>query len=316
MTARGVVTGAGERLGVGDRVMTRRNDRDLAVANRDTWTITGIDPDGTLTVHRRRARRQSRSLPAGVRARARRARLRHHRPRRPGRDHPHRPPRPGRAHHRRRGLRRDDPRPRGQRRPPGRREPRRRPAALGRDLRPRPRRPRTRSRRACAQPRTSSGTPPTAPSRPHWPTCAPPGPDEQDLRDALARCREPPRTSWPSYGEPDPTWIAELHAEVDELRDQLTTATNQVRALLHEPAIRSLPPGRIEQEHADWLQDRRARTASRPRPTGSTLNHLPAQPRPTALPATRAHLTEAEASADDPHHRSTPPRQPRGEHMW
>ena len=38
MTVSGVVTDAGERLGVGDRVMTRRNDRDLAVANRDTWT--------------------------------------------------------------------------------------------------------------------------------------------------------------------------------------------------------------------------------------------------------------------------------------
>ena len=61
---RGVVTGAGERLGVGDRVMTRRNDRDLAVANRDTWTITGIDPDGTLTVQGD-GRAGSRSLPAG-----------------------------------------------------------------------------------------------------------------------------------------------------------------------------------------------------------------------------------------------------------
>ena len=89
---RGVVTGAGERLGVGDRVMTRRNDRDLAVANRDTWTITGIDPDGTLTVQRRRSRRVP-VPPSRLRARACGARLRHHRPRRPGRDHPHRPPR-------------------------------------------------------------------------------------------------------------------------------------------------------------------------------------------------------------------------------
>ena len=53
---RGVVTGAGERLGVGDRVMTRRNDRVLGVANRDTWTITGIDHDGILTLHNRRSR--------------------------------------------------------------------------------------------------------------------------------------------------------------------------------------------------------------------------------------------------------------------
>jgi hypothetical protein len=60
---RGVVTGAGERLGVGDRVMTRRNDRDLAVANRDTWTITAIDPDGTMTV-RGDGRAGSRTLPS------------------------------------------------------------------------------------------------------------------------------------------------------------------------------------------------------------------------------------------------------------
>ena len=40
-----VVTKTGERLGVGDRVATRRNDRDLGVTNRDTWTITAIGTD-------------------------------------------------------------------------------------------------------------------------------------------------------------------------------------------------------------------------------------------------------------------------------
>ncbi|TQN37302.1 AAA domain-containing protein [Blastococcus colisei] len=45
-----VVTGAGERIGAGDRIATRRNDRDLGVANRDTWTVTGIDRDGALLV--------------------------------------------------------------------------------------------------------------------------------------------------------------------------------------------------------------------------------------------------------------------------
>jgi exodeoxyribonuclease V alpha subunit len=45
-----VVTGAGERIGVGDRIATRRNDRDLDVANRDVWTVTGVDPDGGLLV--------------------------------------------------------------------------------------------------------------------------------------------------------------------------------------------------------------------------------------------------------------------------
>ena len=29
-----------------------------------------------------------------------------------------------------------------------------------------------------------------------------------------------------------------------------------MNALLHEPALRSLPPGRVKQEHDDWLQDR------------------------------------------------------------
>jgi thymidine kinase len=45
-----VVTGAGERIGVGDRIATRRNDRDLAVANRDVWTVAGVDRDGGLLV--------------------------------------------------------------------------------------------------------------------------------------------------------------------------------------------------------------------------------------------------------------------------
>jgi exodeoxyribonuclease V alpha subunit len=45
-----VVTGAGERIGVGDRIATRRNDRDLGVANRDTWIVTGVDRDGGLHV--------------------------------------------------------------------------------------------------------------------------------------------------------------------------------------------------------------------------------------------------------------------------
>ncbi len=49
---RAVSTDAGERLGVGDTVTTRRNDRSLGVANRETWTVTGIGPDGSLTIAR------------------------------------------------------------------------------------------------------------------------------------------------------------------------------------------------------------------------------------------------------------------------
>ena len=45
-----ITTAAGVRLGPGDRVTTRRNDRHLGVANRDTWTVTRIGADGSLTV--------------------------------------------------------------------------------------------------------------------------------------------------------------------------------------------------------------------------------------------------------------------------
>lgn len=42
----GVVTRAGERIGVGDSIMTRRNNTDHDVANRETWTVLDIDPAG------------------------------------------------------------------------------------------------------------------------------------------------------------------------------------------------------------------------------------------------------------------------------
>lgn len=55
------VTGRGERIGLSDRVATRRNDRDLGVANRDTWTVAGIGDDGSLVVVGRSGQRE---LPA------------------------------------------------------------------------------------------------------------------------------------------------------------------------------------------------------------------------------------------------------------
>ncbi|MGX5653895.1 MobF family relaxase [Geodermatophilus nigrescens] len=45
-----VVTAAGERIGVGDRIATRRNDRDLQVANRDTWIVSAVGRRGSLLV--------------------------------------------------------------------------------------------------------------------------------------------------------------------------------------------------------------------------------------------------------------------------
>jgi len=48
-----LTTARGERLGVGDRVATRRNDPGLGVANRQTWTVTAIGDhgdEGSLTL--------------------------------------------------------------------------------------------------------------------------------------------------------------------------------------------------------------------------------------------------------------------------
>jgi hypothetical protein len=58
--ARSGTTAVGEQIGIGDQIATRRNDRDPGVANRDCWTVTGID-DGTLRVH---GRAGDRALPA------------------------------------------------------------------------------------------------------------------------------------------------------------------------------------------------------------------------------------------------------------
>ena len=47
---RTVTTSSGERLGIGDRVATRRNDPALQVANRQTWTVAAISDDGGLVL--------------------------------------------------------------------------------------------------------------------------------------------------------------------------------------------------------------------------------------------------------------------------
>lgn len=60
-SADSMVTARGERLGPGDRVATRRNDHDLGVANRQTWTVAGIGEDGHLILH---GRGRDREIPA------------------------------------------------------------------------------------------------------------------------------------------------------------------------------------------------------------------------------------------------------------
>jgi hypothetical protein len=45
-----LITRAGQWIGVGDRIVTRRNDAALDVANRDTWLVDAVRRDGTLLV--------------------------------------------------------------------------------------------------------------------------------------------------------------------------------------------------------------------------------------------------------------------------
>ena len=52
-----LTTWAGERIGVGDQIATRRNDRDADVANRDTWTVTALRTDGGAVVAGSRGQR-------------------------------------------------------------------------------------------------------------------------------------------------------------------------------------------------------------------------------------------------------------------
>jgi exodeoxyribonuclease V alpha subunit len=47
---RTATTDAGQGIGAGDLIATRRNNTDLDVANRDTWTVTRAHRDGSLIV--------------------------------------------------------------------------------------------------------------------------------------------------------------------------------------------------------------------------------------------------------------------------
>ncbi|MFD1504293.1 MobF family relaxase [Georgenia yuyongxinii] len=61
-----ITTAGGDRIGIGDRVATRRNDPALQVANRQTWTVTRVGKDGSLHLH---GRGRDREIPAAYAAR-------------------------------------------------------------------------------------------------------------------------------------------------------------------------------------------------------------------------------------------------------
>jgi hypothetical protein len=52
---------AGQPVGAGDLIATRRNEHSLEVANRDVWTVSGVHRDGAIAVTGERGRRE---LPA------------------------------------------------------------------------------------------------------------------------------------------------------------------------------------------------------------------------------------------------------------
>jgi hypothetical protein len=65
--ARTVTGSDGLSIGVGDLIQTRRNDRDLRVANRQTWTVQHVADDGTVWVKEAgsgRKRQHTVALPA------------------------------------------------------------------------------------------------------------------------------------------------------------------------------------------------------------------------------------------------------------
>ena len=301
------VTDAGERLGVGDRVLTRRNDRDLAVANRDTWTITGIDHDRTLTLHNANAHNGSRSLPPayahehvelayattvhgaqgetthtghlllGEHTHAAAAYVAMTR----GREDnvatwsPRTSTMPGTS-----GSR-----------PSAANAPTSAPGAP-----------------PDVQPRTSKGTPHTVPSSPPWPTYAPRGrPNKTYTTPCAARAATTPWRSTANLPQPGSSPTAPT-------RTGFVTSSPPPPPRC-APASRNPPSDPCHQVASSENTTTGSRTAAtsskKPRPPRS------ASPGPSARPATKAptahpaHPTEAEASADNPTVTDLPPRRRR-----
>lgn len=85
---------------------------------------------------------------------------------------------------------------------------------------------------------------------------------EENTRGAIRRATQR-RDAVAAYGQAAAGRVAEINVEIAEYAAELDAASSQVRVRLQEPVIRSLPPGRVEQERTDWRQHRdRARKAA------------------------------------------------------
>ena len=252
---RGIVTAAGERLGVGDRVATRRNDRELGVANRDTWTIAALDPDGTVTVHGE-PRTGCRTLPSaymrdhvelayattvygaqGETTHTGHLVLGEHTTAAAAYVGMTRGRVDNVAHLVAENL--DDARKLWS-------------DTFGRD--------RADLGPGHAAQRAAHDVERYAPHRPLDAALADlraAWTEEHDLRGEISDA-ESRRDQLAAFGEPAAARVAVINTDIADLNGLLGAASSQVRTRLHEPAIRSLPTGRVEQERAGWLQQRKA----------------------------------------------------------
>ena len=250
-----VTTAAGEQLGVGDRIATRRNDRDVGVANRDRWTITRVPADGGLHVLGPTGHR---ALPAGyvhqhvelayaTTAHGAQGETVHTAHLVVGESTGAAAAYVGMTRGRQRNI-----------------------AHLVADTLTRPRSNGCRSSDVAAptsaratppakQPATSNATGHSG----HWPLTAVlqrlrAGWDtEHDLSRAL-RATTARRDLYAAHGHAAADRVAEIDTDLDALQARLTQVRHQIRATLREPALQALPADRLTAEHRTWRDQRDA----------------------------------------------------------
>jgi exodeoxyribonuclease V alpha subunit len=294
-----VTTTDGQRLGVGDMVATRCNDRDLGVANRDTWTITGVGDDGSLTITgtaSASSRLATKTLPTayvvkpvelayattvygaqGETTHTGHLVLGEHTTGSASYVGMTRGRHDNIAH-----LVADDLQ---QARALWEAAFRRDPADLG---------PAHAAREAAKDVERYGPLRPLAPAlqqlRRAWTT-------EADLHGTIGRTQER-RDAVAAEGAPAADWLAQIDAELTALTDQLHAARRQVSAGLREPAIKGLPPARLDAERTRWSLDREERQAAllaawhksqmgaRDRPSPAPVLQRAARPRTRDRPMT------------------------------